>query len=109
MNDNLRQRISDASDDNLELHAAYKTGSDADYVFYVVVGQKEYEGKDILKMAYFAAHHTQPDNDTWMSNGLRAREGTSLLDALARDLQHAHNGITGDDGDFISRDLTSEE
>lgn len=107
-NDELRSRIQAASDDNEELHAAYKTGAQNDIDYYVVVVTKQHDNSPMLKLRYFALHRDNPNNDTWMKNGLTARNGDELLHNLAKDLQHVHNGITGDDGPFFGRDLTEE-
>jgi len=105
----LRARIRTASEAALNVHAAYKTGESEGIEYYVVVAEKTHNGKEMLKLRYFAAHIHNPEEDTWMKNGLSARNGPSLLERLAQDLQHAHTGLTGNDGEFITSDLTGSE
>lgn len=101
----LHDRIAAASDDNLELHAAFRTGSDEGIDYYLVIGRKQHEGKEMLKIRYFALHTSNPENDTWMKNGVTARHGDKLTESFAPTFQAIAKGLTGDDGDFITKDL----
>lgn len=105
-NDELRTRIEQESEDDLALHAAYQTGSADNFEYYLVLGRKRHEGKEMLKIRYFAAHEFDPAKDTWMKNGVTARQGDELIDRLAKDFQAFAAGVTGECGDFITHDLS---
>lgn len=105
MNDELADRILDASDDDPTLHAAYRTGSDDDRDYWLVVAQKTYEEKEMLKIRYFAADHDDPAEDTWMQNGVTARKGPELVERFACDFPAFSNGVD----EFFSHDLVGSE
>lgn len=104
----LFTRIHHASDDDPQIHAAYKTGEDKGISFYLVVAEKIHESKDMLKIRYFALNHNNSANDTWMKNGVTARKGKELIERFAQDFQHFHNGVTGGNTSFY-HDLTESE
>lgn len=103
----LEDRIQNASDDNPTIHALYRTGSDESITYYLVIATKTYEGREMLKIRYFALNKGAPADDTWMQNGITARGADALLARLASDLPAINAGVT--DGDeTIGHDLTND-
>lgn len=105
----LHGRITDASDDDPELHAAYLTGSVNNIEYYLVVAEKTHDGNAMLKIRYFALHPDNPNKDTWMKNGVTARKGPELIEKFAADFTAITKGVTGNDGAFLVKNLMEQE
>jgi len=98
-------RIEDQSDDNPNLRAVYRTGSDDERDYYLVVATKHHQGREMLKVRYFAADHDTPHADTWMKNGITARSSDALIAKLANAFAAMSNGLP-DDADPMLHDIS---
>lgn len=92
------QRILDASDDDPTIRAVHPTGEsdEGDIDFVLVIAEKVYEGREMLKIRYFAMHKGKPEQDTWMQNGITMRSSDTLISRLAADFTAMHNGLPDD-------------
>lgn len=104
--ESTKQRILDASDDDPTIHAIYHTGSDEGLDYLLVLATKTHDGMEMLKLRYFALHPSNPEEDTWMQNGITARSSDKLMASLAKDFAAVANGKP--DEATIGRDLTDE-
>lgn len=104
----IKDRILDASDDDPNIHAIYKTGSDKSLDYYLVIASKQHDGMEMLKIRYFAAGQDDPGDDTWMQNGITARSSDTLITALKEDFALMDGGATKGADLTKIRDLSEE-
>lgn len=101
----LERRIMAQSDDDPTIHSIYKTGEDDGIEYLLVVAKKQHEGREMLKIRYFALNKNDEREDTWMQNGITARTSDVLEHHLGEDLSALASGIRGENDETKVRNI----
>lgn len=109
--------LAEADSADVKLHAVFRTGEEFserdetdnwDVDYYLALYEDTYEGKEYLKMRYFAAHKHDKSQDTFLKNGINIRIASDdeafdldeLPPKLGRAIVAAYNGR-----DEVDRDV----